>query len=182
MEITFTRSGERTYSSVAVRDDKVRVWVPGYDHPDWLPHDLIHFVIENSLGLQYGFWGRVAAGAVFSGMKILEGRQLPHAAERSYTAVREQPRTGTQSEVLVGLMAGVAQMGIENDWPRVQKMLRQAWVDDHSEYSQISQGEVKRVCAELRIMEQRWQNLPVGEDLTVTWHSPKLAKAGGRKR
>lgn len=181
MEITFTRSGERTYSSVAIRDDKVRVWVPGYDHPDWLPHDLLHYVIENSLGLQYGFWGRVAAGAVFSGMKVLEGRQPPHAAERSYGATREQPRTGTQSEILVGFFARVAQMGIENDWPRVQKMLKQAWVDDHNAYSQIDHTQVRQVCAELRIMERQWQNLAVGEDLTVTWQSPRQAKTGGRK-
>ena len=181
MEITFTRSGERTYSSIAIRDDKVRVWVPGYDHPEWLPHDLIHYVIENSLGLQYGFWGRVAAGAVFPGMKVLEGRQPPHAAERSYTAVRQQPRTGTQSEVLVGFLAGVARMGIENDWPRVQKGLKQAWVDDHNQYNQISQAEVRQVCAELRIMEQAWKNLAVGEDLTVIWQNLRQSKTGSRK-
>ena len=176
MEITFTRSGERSYSSVAVRDDKVRVWVPGYDRPEWLPHDLRHYVIEHTLGLQYGFWGRVAAGAVFPGMKVLEGRQPPHAAERSYKAARQQPRTGTQSEILVGFLAGVAQQRIENDWPRVQKMLKQAWVDDHAHYSNLSHAEVKQVCAELRIMEQRWQELAIGESLTVNWLTSKAHK------
>lgn len=182
MEITFTRSGERSYSSVAIRDDKVKVWVPGYDRAEWLPHDLRHYVIEHTLGLQFGFWGRVAAGAVFPGMKVLEGRQPPHAAERSYTASRQQPRTGTQSEILVGFLAGIAQQRIENDWPRVQKMLKMAWVDDHSHYSRLNQADVKQVCAELRIMEQQWQALAVGESLTVSWNSPKRLKAEGQKR
>ena len=30
-----------------------------------LPHDLFHFVIESELGIRYGFWGCVAAGATF---------------------------------------------------------------------------------------------------------------------
>jgi len=31
-----------------------------------LPHDLYTFVIESALGLEFGFWGCVAAGATFT--------------------------------------------------------------------------------------------------------------------
>ena len=39
-----------------------------------LPHDLYTFVIEDALGLTYGFWGCVAAGATF---KTLGRKRTP---------------------------------------------------------------------------------------------------------
>lgn len=39
-----------------------------------LPHDLYTFVIESSLGLEFGFWGCVAAGATF---KTLGRKRTP---------------------------------------------------------------------------------------------------------
>lgn len=38
-------------------------------HPDKLPHDLGQFVVEAALGLQFGFWGCVAAGASFRSLR-----------------------------------------------------------------------------------------------------------------
>lgn len=39
-----------------------------------LPHDLYTFVIEDALGIEFGFWGCVAAGATF---KTLGRKQTP---------------------------------------------------------------------------------------------------------
>ncbi len=39
-----------------------------------LPHDLYTFVIEDALGIEYGFWGCVAAGATF---KTLGRKRTP---------------------------------------------------------------------------------------------------------
>ncbi len=39
-----------------------------------LPHDLYTFVIEESLSIQYGFWGCIAAGATF---KTLGRKRTP---------------------------------------------------------------------------------------------------------
>jgi hypothetical protein len=39
-----------------------------------LPHDLYTFVIERALGLEFGFWGCVAAGATF---KTLGRKRTP---------------------------------------------------------------------------------------------------------
>jgi hypothetical protein len=55
-----------------------------------LPHDLYTFVIEDALGIEYGFWGCVAAGATF---KTLGRKRTPqgkaviaHHAEDLHTA------------------------------------------------------------------------------------------------
>jgi hypothetical protein len=176
MEITFTRLGERTYSTVAVRDDKVIVQVPGFDRPAWLPHDLAHYIVEHGLGLNQGFWGRVAAGAIFPGMKVLEGRQPAHAASHSKEVQREAPRTGTEAEVLVALLAEISQQQLERDWPLVQKRLRQVWQADHSSPKTLGQAEVRQVCMELRNFQQQWQDLAFGQSLTVTWPYSKPRK------
>jgi hypothetical protein len=168
MKIIFTRHGERTYSTVAVRDDKVIVQVPGFDRPTWLPHDLAHYIVEHRLGLKQGFWGRVAAGAIFPGMKVLEGRQPPHAASHSRAAVREFPRIGTEAEVLVAFFAEIAQQQLERDWPLAQKKLRQVWQGTAGN-ALLSRSEVQQVCLELRDFQQQWQDLAIGQSLTVVW-------------
>lgn len=74
MKLTFIKLGQGRYVTHVVRDDGVMIEVPGPDRKAPLPHDLAHYIVESRLGLKGGFWGRVAAGAVFPGMKVLSGR------------------------------------------------------------------------------------------------------------
>jgi hypothetical protein len=113
MEITFTRTGGRRYATQAVRDDGVSVQVPSYDRTAPLPHDLAHYVVERELGLKNGFWGCVAAGALFPGMTVISGRQRPQAAARSAAVIREAGQHGTEAEVLVGVLLGIVHDGLE---------------------------------------------------------------------
>jgi hypothetical protein len=83
MDIRVWRSAGSQQATLATRRDGVRLSVPVFGKLDPLPHDLAHYVVERELGLPDGFWGSVAAGAIFAGMVVLEGRQPPHARERS---------------------------------------------------------------------------------------------------
>lgn len=56
------------------------------------------------------------------------------------------------------------------------------WRNFLSPSSNLSQTEIKQLYAELRIMEQQWQDLTVGESLTVSWPRPKRSKVNGPKR
>src|SRR5688572_1408322 len=127
MEITFTRIGERSYTTVVVRDDRVTIQVPSFDRPAWLPHDLAHYVVERALGLRQGFWGRVAAGAVFPGMTVVGGRQPPHAAARSQAAIRAAGQQGTEAEVLVGVLVDITRQGLDSDGPAAYALVADAW-------------------------------------------------------
>lgn len=176
MQITFTRQGERSYSTVIVRDDKVTIEVPSYDRPDWLPHDLAHYVVEFNLGLAEGFWGRVAAGAVYPGMKILTGRQAAHATDRSRTLIRENSQTGTEAEVLVGLFVQLAQQGLENDRDTVRVLLGKNWQSARSTRPALQLEEVRQICRKLGEMQQEWKRLATGQDITVTWPRTLLAR------
>lgn len=63
VEITFLKQTERDYEVFVRRDDGVALQVRSFDRQRRLPHDIAHFVVENELRLQHGFWGLLAAGA-----------------------------------------------------------------------------------------------------------------------
>jgi len=73
MTITFHRVG-RGCSWTALRPPRSVVPGPTMAAGGDLPHDLHHFVIEDALGLEYGFWGCVAHGATF---KTLGRKRTP---------------------------------------------------------------------------------------------------------
>src|SRR6187402_1543853 len=73
MVVTFRRQG-RGCSWTALRPPRTTVPGPTMAAGGDLPHDLYTFVIEDSLNIQYGFWGCVAAGATF---KTLGRKRTP---------------------------------------------------------------------------------------------------------
>ena len=169
MKITFTRSGERTYTTFIERDDGVIIQVPSHDRSSSLPHDMAHYVVERELRLARGFWGRVASGAMFGGMRVVTGRLRPHAAARSKSMIKEEEQQLIEAEVLVGLLLDITHQRLEDDWAVVSTHLNSAWKPRKPSRESLSHKEVLQVCAELREAEQRWEALPVGESITVLW-------------
>lgn len=79
MEIRFRKGTRgRTCSWVAVRPPRTRVPGPTMAAGGDVPHDLATFVIEQALGIRYGFWGCVADGATF---RTLGRRRTPHGRD-----------------------------------------------------------------------------------------------------
>jgi len=69
MEVRFRKGkGGRTCSWVALRPPRHRVPGPAMAAGGDVPHDLATFVIEETLGLQHGFWGCIAEGATFKSL------------------------------------------------------------------------------------------------------------------
>ena len=64
MTVTFHKRG-RVCGWTALRPPRTIVPGPTMAAGGDLPHDLTTFVIEEALGIEYGFWGCVAAGATF---------------------------------------------------------------------------------------------------------------------
>ena len=73
MTITFRKSG-RVCAWTALRPPRTVVPGPSMAAGGDLPHDLYHYVIESALGIEFGFWGCVAAGASF---ETLGRKQTP---------------------------------------------------------------------------------------------------------
>ena len=63
MILIFRRVGQRRYAIEAKRPSFTDVEMnpaPGYN--EWMPHDLMHLVVEAQLGLTRGVFGQLAAG------------------------------------------------------------------------------------------------------------------------
>ena len=169
MEITFTKTGARSYDVVARRDDKVVVSVQTPDRPQALPHDMAHYLIERGLGFERGFWGAVAAGAVFKGMRVVSGRRPPHADERSEAIIKAEYRQLAAAELYVSVIQGVAREGKERDWALVCSRLDEVWRPFRGLRRAVTRGGVVRVCEALREAERGWRQLPVGGTVNVSW-------------
>jgi hypothetical protein len=172
MHVTFARTAERGYATVAVRDDGVAVRVPSFDRPTGLPHDIAHLLVERELGLTQGFWGCVAKGAMFPGMAVVAGRHSPRAAVHSRAVIREAGQHGTEAEVLVGTLLHMAERGLDASWPAARAVLREMWAPAQPARGPLTEGEVQRVCTALRAAERRWRALPVGDSLHERWSVP----------
>ena len=66
MEVRFGKGkGGRVCSWTALRRKRIRVPGPSMAAGGDIPHDLVTFVVEQTLGIRHGFWGCVAEGATF---------------------------------------------------------------------------------------------------------------------
>jgi hypothetical protein len=98
MMLTVARlDGDGRYKTLIARDDGVIFSLRGVGHDFAIPHDVAHFVIEKVLCLDDGFWGSIAAGAVFPTMNCESGRRKPKAAERSKAIMKSQCKKARRS-------------------------------------------------------------------------------------
>lgn len=177
MEITFTKTGARHYEVLAHRDDKVVLRVHTPDRPLSLPHDMAHYLVERELGFDRGFWGAIAAGAVFDSVQVVSGRRPPHAAERSQAVIKAAGLQLAAAELYVSVIQSVAREGAERDWPRVCAYLDEVWRPFRAPRRPVTHDGVLRACAALREAERRWQELPVGGSIKVSWSAPRKGRA-----
>jgi hypothetical protein len=168
MEIIFTHSRDRWDQTIATRQDGVRVRVPVYGPLDPIPHDLAHYVIECELGLRDGFWVRVAAGALFGGMSVLDGRQRPHARDRSRAVIAATPYGIGFAEVMVGtVLRAINGEALGPDPPPLASPL----VPSRTRADRAAL--VARLRPAVEAMCARWRAVPLGDTLRVVWPEPR---------
>ena len=98
----------RPVETLVERDDGVVFTMRGAGGGGDLPHDLVHAVVEQQLGVGDGIWGGVADGVVWRSMTHLSGRRPPHAAERSERLKRERSASVRSAEALADLVERLA--------------------------------------------------------------------------
>lgn len=101
MQITIVKEASRSHRAVAVRDDGVAVRFAVADYGDRLPHDLVHYLVESTLGLEWGFWGLVAAGAELDAVRRHGARHRRDLPRRPDPLVDEHADELRGAEALV---------------------------------------------------------------------------------
>jgi hypothetical protein len=168
MQVTFTRSGERRYDIAIERATGPRLAVrqgPGFDA--YLPHDLVHFVVEEEAGLRGAVFGSLAAGE--SGIfRPVDGTLVrsQHRRDRKRKTPPAARRDMLRAEQLVSLAFPL--------WH--QRAGHRAHLPDW--FAQLSPEElgaplIARICDRLDRVAPRWHALPVGGGITLTWPFPE---------
>jgi hypothetical protein len=168
MKVTFTRTGERRYSVGIERSTGLPLATrqgPGFDL--YLPHDLVHFVVESEAGLRGAVFGSLAAGE--SGMFWpVDGAQLrrDRRRENKRRPVPQWQEEMLRAEQLAALSVPLWQVrtGHRSELP--------PW------FARLSPDElgaplVTRICDHLDRVAPRWHALPVGGGITLTWPFPE---------
>ncbi|GLW45070.1 hypothetical protein Stsp02_07320 [Streptomyces sp. NBRC 14336] len=162
MRVVFTK-GPGTSYGIAVHRENGPALAPRNGpggHP-YLPHDLVHFVVEAEAGIKLGVYGRLAAGD--NGLFWPADPAERARANRRQKSKRPKPSPEAsadmaRSEELAGIAVPV--------WE-----VRNGHAAELPAY--VAKREipplVDRIVARLAEYAERWHALPVGGTLTLDW-------------
>lgn len=164
MRVTFERPQDHVWGSILIeRDDRVVYRMNAGPITSELPHDLVHFTVEDAMRIPDGIWGAIAGGVVFKSMTHQSGRRPPHAAERSTALIREYRDRIQHAELLGGFVEAAAAQPTAD----LGKLAAQ-WFATRPEDAPPKEA-VRAAVAALLATAERWRAVPVGGSLTVEW-------------
>lgn len=167
MRVTFTRLPDHEWGSVLIeRDDGVTYRMGAGPITAAIPHDLVHFTVEDALGLADGIWGAIAGGVVFRSMKHVSGRRPPHAAERSAALIAAYRDRLQRAELIGGFVEAAAHRSSVGLAERAEQRFTTLPSADRPALDAVA---VAGAVAALHRAEQRWQELPFGGALVLAW-------------
>jgi hypothetical protein len=171
MRVQFVRGGQRGgYVVLILREDGLTVRLPGYDRKFRVPHDLAHFVAEREFRLARGVFGCIAAGAMFSNMSVVDGRQRYDARSRSRAVLKANGPELTLAECLSGVVHNAVEHQL--DLGVAHRRLRDSWGALRTGPCPYEAADLRRTLDVLGQLTERWQELGPGEKLALRWDQP----------
>jgi hypothetical protein len=167
--------GTRT---VLHRDDRVTLELRSYDRKWRVPHDLAHAVTERELNLSGGVFGCLAAGALFSSARVIEGRCRYDARERSRRLLAFHERDITVAEVLSAVVHGA----VEHRRAAPVQAALAAWGSLREEPFPYGEMDLQRATSTLTRLADAFAHLPSGVGLRFEWPRRLTAVAAPRAR
>jgi hypothetical protein len=162
MRVVFTK-GPGTSYDIAVHRETGAALAPRNGpggHP-YLPHDLVHFLVEAEAGIKLWVYGRLAVGDNGLFWPADPAERGKAARRRKTKGVQSSPRAKAdmaRSEELAGIAVPV--------WE-----VRSGHARELPAY--VTAGEippvVDRIVSRFDAYADRWHSLPVGDSLTLTW-------------
>lgn len=194
MDVTFTRTGERRYGVFVERPGYPSAEMdpaPSYD--DELPHDFVHFVVEEELGLELGVFGQLAAGGDASTFRIVpatsDRREASRTRRRQQNRGKRLSEEGHEQAEFSERAATICHEEWFRRFPtrgRLTKIRKlQPFVEkvrgecSRDELDSLSEPVIERICDRLERLSACWSKIDIGESLTLRW-SPS-EKGSGRR-
>jgi hypothetical protein len=164
MEVTFTKLPGRRYEMTVVRE-RGPVLAPrtGPGYHEYLPHDAVHFLVEDEAGLRGGAFGRIAAGQsnmFWPADPALLRRQRRH--DKAHKPTPGEHADMATSEKLAGLCqvlweVRAGQRATPPDW------------FSRADPQTLESPLVQRILERLDTFAAWWHHLPPGGSITLAW-------------
>ena len=185
MTLVFRRVGQRRYAIEAKRPPFPDVEMnpaPGYDA--FMPHDLLHLVVEAQLGLTRGVFGQLAAGGdagtFHPSFKPQEtsraaARVRHRQKARGKTMMREGRDESAQSEraTYICWYEWLTRSESSDRRMAAQAMTQQAKqvraIAPAMELRGLTERKLEEICRHLDELSSHWSRLEVGQSMTVRW-------------
>jgi hypothetical protein len=158
----------------AARDDAVSVLVSAAAHGESLPHELFHYVVEDSLALEWGYWDCIAKGALFSGMSLRSAPDERSAQERANAVAAEAGKRADDAEFFVAAVDAAFEAGLEDDVEKAKALVRRQWA--HLSCPPLEIADLVGLKDRVGDLTERWRRLGEGETLELPWPSPEAGK------
>ena len=161
----FRRLSDRQYGIGLIRDgvrdvgDDVAVRIAPGDTR--VPHDLVHFIVEEQAGLKLGIFGQCAAGGDVGGFF------------RSSGGKRGNTRQAKRSRRLGGV--GRPEVGRSE---QLAGFARDGSIDPEVDQAQVSPTLRDAINARLSEILTHWRSVPVGGELVLQWPAHLTIKRG----
>jgi hypothetical protein len=170
MRVRFDKTGRRRYGVTVERRQAADVAMhpaPGYD--DWLPHDLIHFLVEREVGLRDGIFGQLAAGGDAHTC-------VPTDEQRTRRWARRSEGRNHGSGAQIGRSERVA-FAVHNEWN-----LRAGRHRSRQPRDPQTEADVQAVLPALDDAAQAWHVLAVHGSLVFDWPWPERGERRAFRR
>jgi hypothetical protein len=167
MRIRLTKISDAQHRLALARDDGTREAV-ALASRSFLWHDLLHYAVETSAGLQQSFWGQLA-----SGRRLAE---LHDAMSDGAGAAKAGASEAAVTEAVVGVLTNVVR---ERAAPgaAIEGLTRLFEAQERELPIWLSADFVARVRERMRALMGQWRAVPYGGDMQLTF--PAAAVEGG---
>jgi hypothetical protein len=185
MQVEFKKTGERRYAVIIRREGLPNLEMnpaPGFDA--LMPHDLLHFLVEQELGLRKGIFGQVAAGGTAgtfmhapneASNSRTDSRLRRKNAKRGKKLLKENPDDCAQSEraTYLCLYDWLAHSADEKLRIRAKEMnvTSESILAIMPEHERKMLNKEKRAAIRARMDElsRKWSALKINEPLSLDW-------------
>jgi hypothetical protein len=169
MQVTFERTATRRYAVAVLRAKHGNLRMdpaPGYS--DLIPHDLVHFVVEDEFGLRQGIFGQLAAGGNAGTFVPTEELRTKAWARRIERRNRSTGGDMVRSEHLAAQ--------VYPRWLRHSGHLPGShYVRQDPPPTDLAASDLARVFKRLDALSQQWRAVDVGGSMTVEWPGAERA-------
>ena len=155
MKVTFTRTGDKRYRIDVEGAGVVASFMdPAAGYDEKLPHDMAHFVVENTLGLMGGVFGQLASGGHAHTFRPVEEPKNSRAKKRGDRISTASRHDAALAERVIFRAQRTWMKGDMTDVPNVRD---------------VSDRDLERVCQEFERVSAIWSQLKVGDSMSLAW-------------